>query len=295
MTRFSSYFLLLVFGLGLSLAVDSQELKLPRLNSPIVDETSLLSTSEKNQLNAKIRRLRKIDGPQIGVVILKSLEGNNLEETAMSIAEKWQLGGKEKDDGVLLLIASKERQMRIEIGGGLEGEITDYEAYQIIDQVLTPEFKNKRFFSGISGFIDAVAAKFDIVLEDQQRASPLKNAIRPKLTGLHLWFSLLFPFLIIAVLAMLHKKRLLKTGLLFVLFSLFFYFTRAKGIPDSLITAAIFSLPLGLLGPRALLFILLAGLGRSLSSGGGGRIGGGGGGFGGGGGGFSGGGASGSW
>ena len=95
-----------------------------RFHRPIIDNASLLSSPEMAQISQLTRNIHNKGGPQIGIVILKTLGEDTIENTAIKIAEKWQLGDKAKDNGVLIVLASSERKMRIEVGNGIEGGVT---------------------------------------------------------------------------------------------------------------------------------------------------------------------------
>ena len=86
---------------------------------------------------------------RFAVLILPGLEGDALEDFSIRTVEKWQLGTREEDNGLLILVAMAERKMRIEVGYGLEGRIPDVTANRVIEEVLKPEFRAGRFGEGI--------------------------------------------------------------------------------------------------------------------------------------------------
>ena len=91
----------------------------------------------------------RTDSTQIAVLTLNNLDGEDISGAALAVAEKWQLGQTTKDNGVLLLIAKQEHKIRIEVGNGLEGNLTDLLAGRIIDDEITPRFKQGDFNAGI--------------------------------------------------------------------------------------------------------------------------------------------------
>jgi uncharacterized protein len=95
------------------------------------------------------------------VLTIESLEGEVLEEYSLRVAETWKLGREKFDDGVLFLVAEQDRQMRIEVGYGLEGKLTDLQAGRILDHVVRPLFREGRFGAGIEAGVDAVVGALE--------------------------------------------------------------------------------------------------------------------------------------
>jgi uncharacterized protein len=129
---------------------------IPSLTKPVVDEASLLSAKEERALDQYLSSVYQQAGIQIAVFTTASLEGEVLEQYSLAVAEKWGLGKKETDKGLLLLIAKKERKIRIEVGQGLEGDIPDAKANYIIQAVLKPAFRKAAFGAGIHNAINAI-------------------------------------------------------------------------------------------------------------------------------------------
>ena len=140
--------------------------KAPTLDVPIVDQTGTLTAGQIQQLADKIAASRKEKSYQIGILILPTL-GNDeyLEGYSLKVARDWGIGEKDTSNGVLLLIVKDDRKLRIEVGRGLEGDLTDVRANRIIRNVITPKFKEGKYFEGISDGVNsiqlAVAAKPD--------------------------------------------------------------------------------------------------------------------------------------
>ena len=116
----------------LLLSFSAWALEVPKLTSPVMDQASILSEVEKSELSDKIRTIHNQGLVQMSILIVPSLENANLEEYSMKVAETWKLGSKEKDNGLFILLAMKEKKIRIEVGNGIEGEITDYLSSSII-------------------------------------------------------------------------------------------------------------------------------------------------------------------
>jgi uncharacterized protein len=164
----------------------------PTLSSPVVDEAGILSERTRNQLNLELTRLRESGGSQLSVLTIKSLDGLEIEQASIKVAEAWKLGGQAKDDGVLLMIAPAERRIRIEVGYGKEGDLPDAIARRIIDQIIKPSFRERDFNSGV---IYGVAA----IIQHTDPSFSLEGSIRPKrVTAGRMtsnWFGLIVIFL----------------------------------------------------------------------------------------------------
>ncbi|MDL5045867.1 TPM domain-containing protein [Oscillatoria amoena NRMC-F 0135] len=120
------------------------------------DEAKILSASKVQQLEAQLKQHEDSTSNQIAILIIPSLDGEVLEEYSLKVAEKWQLGKKERDNGVLLLIALEDRKMRIEVGYGLEGALPDITCNQIIRNEIAPEFRRNNYDAGVQAGIDAI-------------------------------------------------------------------------------------------------------------------------------------------
>ena len=113
----------------------------PPLHGRVNDLAGMIGPAAKQQLNAVLADLERTDSTQIAVLTVPSLEGDSLEDFSIRVAEAWKIGQKGKDNGALLVVSKADRKIRIEVGYGLEGRLTDILAGQIIDNVITPRFK----------------------------------------------------------------------------------------------------------------------------------------------------------
>lgn len=123
------------------------------------DFAGVLSVQESQQLESKLVSLRENTGAEVAVVTIGTI-GNDetIESYSVKLFEEWGIGNKDKDTGLLLLIVTEDRQMRIEVGYGLEGAVTDIQSGNIIRKVLTPAFQEGNYALGISGAVDALSA-----------------------------------------------------------------------------------------------------------------------------------------
>lgn len=130
---------------------------IPELWGRVIDEADLIDPAAEAQIVAELEAVEKATGAQLVVFTIASLEGESIEDYALQVAEKWQLGRREVDDGALLLIARDERRMRIEVGYGLEETLTDATSGRILDNILRPRFRAGDFAGGIAAGVHAMA------------------------------------------------------------------------------------------------------------------------------------------
>lgn len=150
--------ILLLFLLSfLSISYGQDLQPLPDLWHRVTDKTGTLSNTEADQLENKLQALEQNKGSQIAVLIIPTTEPEPIEDYAIRLAEKWKLGRKSIDDGVILLIAKNDRRVRIEVGYGLEGAIPDATAKRIIDNYITPNFRQGNFYAGINEGVEALS------------------------------------------------------------------------------------------------------------------------------------------
>jgi len=128
----------------------------PILSARVTDETWTLSSEYQSALEKKLSEYEKKTSNQIAILMVSSLDGENIENFSMGVAEKTKLGQKGKDNGVLVTIAKEDRKLRIEVGYGLEGVLTDVLCNRIIEKEIKPSFKSGNFEEGISKGIDAI-------------------------------------------------------------------------------------------------------------------------------------------
>lgn len=122
----------------------------------VTDETGTLTSSQVTSLSQKLQNFDRQTSTQIVVYMIQSLEGESLEDVSHTIAEKNKIGRKGKDNGVMLFIAKSDKKIRIEVGYGLEGALTDAVSSQIIRNEIAPSFRNNNFYEGINKGTDAI-------------------------------------------------------------------------------------------------------------------------------------------
>ncbi len=144
--------LLLLFFSSAPAALD-----VPPVTGYVNDRAGLLSQSTLLKLEQFLREFEKSDSTQIVVLTIPTLDGEVLEEYALRVLESWGVGQKEQDNGALLLLAKQERKIRIEVGYGLEGRLTDLLAGRIIDNEISPRLKQGDFDGGVISGVVAMA------------------------------------------------------------------------------------------------------------------------------------------
>ena len=267
--------------------------EVPQLKARVNDYAGMISQAAEGQLEESLQSFETSQSTQIVIVTIPSLQGEAIEAFSMRVAEAWKIGQKDLDNGAILLVAKKERRIRIEVGYGLEGRLTDLIAGRIIQQVISPAFKagnfDMGFIGGVNAMMEAVKGEFT--------APPSRNptAGADRLPGLFLPL-IVFVFLITQLGRVARMLGTIAGGVMLPVFGSLFF---SGGV---LLLLAL--IPVGLIA-GFFLSLIGASLGKVSSGrsgitgaglGGGFRGGGfGGGGFSGGGGGFGGGGASGGW
>ncbi len=236
----------------------------PELTGRVVDRANLLSAAREAELEQRLAALERDTSDQVVVVTLPSLGGYDIADYGTQLGRHWQIGQKDGDNGVLLIVALEERKIRIEVGYGLEGILTDALSALIIHEQITPAFKVGAFERGIEQGVIAIEDQLRLDPEEARaRAAAVEAPVADMPLGALITIALVFGLILLAVIGAIGNAG----G------------RRRRGGPDIapiLIWAASEAL-------------------RSKGGRGGGGFGGGGGGFGGGGGSFGGGGASGGW
>jgi uncharacterized protein len=272
-------------------------LDVPALKGRVNDYGNILSSSTEGQLEAVLGELERTDSTQIVVLTIPSLEGDSLEDFSIRVADQWKIGQKNKDNGAILLISKNDRKLRIEVGYGLEGSLTDLISGRIIRDIIVPYFKRGDFDAGISNGVQAMIQ----AVRGEFKADAKAVRVSPRSSSSPNFFAILVIIFLVNMIGRLKRPLgAVSGGILFpILGALMFnagFLIFLVLIPIGIVGGLFLSL-FG--GPLS--FGSSYGSGRHgrrswTSSGGFGSFGGGGfGGFSGGGGGFGGGGASGGW
>jgi uncharacterized protein len=130
----------------------------PPLTGRVVDQTGSLTSGDIASLTQTLTDLQTRKGSQIAVLIVPTTDGEAIEQFSLRVAEAWKIGRKKIDDGAVLVVAKNDRHLRIEVGYGLEGALTDVTTKRIIDEVITPKFRSGDFAGGISAGVNRMIA-----------------------------------------------------------------------------------------------------------------------------------------
>ncbi len=136
----------------------SQAVEIPALTGRVNDYASMISAEAEQEINEKLARLEENESTQVVVLTVESLEGEPLEDFSIRLVEAWKIGQKDFDNGAVLLVAKKDRKLRIEVGYGLEGSLTDLTAGRIVDNDIEPLFKQGQFDQGFVRGVDMIIA-----------------------------------------------------------------------------------------------------------------------------------------
>jgi uncharacterized protein len=158
MTAARAFLLALLMCWGFTASAD---VAVPPLSGRVVDQTGTLSSDTIAALTQSLRGLELRKGSQVAVLIVPTTAPETIEQYSIRVAEAWKIGRKKIDDGALLVVAKDDRKLRIEVGYGLEGSLTDVTASRIISEIITPKFKNGDFAGGISAGVDRIIGVID--------------------------------------------------------------------------------------------------------------------------------------
>jgi uncharacterized protein len=136
----------------------AQAREIPALVARAQDQAGLLSPSLRTRVDAQLLAYEQKTGHQLILLTLPSLEGEPLEDFTIHVMESWKLGNKDRDDGLLLFVAVAERKIRIEVGQGLEGDVTDAVSSRIINETMKPAFQRGDMEGGIVQGLAALMA-----------------------------------------------------------------------------------------------------------------------------------------
>jgi uncharacterized protein len=273
--------------LGLAALFARADVAVPPLTGRVIDLTGTLSGGAVNRIENELANFEAKKGSQIAVLIVPSTQPEDIEQYGIRVAEQWKLGRKGIDDGAILLVAKNDRRVRIEVGYGLEGALSDAISNRIIDETISPHFKLGDYDAGVEeGVKQMISVADGEPLPEPDRRWEHKSGM-----------GQLLPFVLVLV--------VVASGVLRAIFGRLFGSLATGSLAGGIVWLISHFLTLGVgAGVVAFLFAMLLGSSRGWSTGsggwrggfGGGSFGGGGGGgFSGGGGGFGGGGASGSW
>jgi uncharacterized protein len=185
-------------------------LEVPPLEGRVNDRAGVLSSDARQQLEQKLLQYEQSSGHEFVVLTLKTLDGDVLEDFAIRVAQAWKIGKKGKDDGLLLLVVSEDRKARVEVGYGLEGNITDAFSSRVIRNLLAPAFRKGDYAGGIDQGLSALmvaASDGKVELPAAPKGAPARGAPPGGILGAILTFLALGPLLIALFVALRFMGR----------------------------------------------------------------------------------------
>jgi len=170
------------------------DVAVPALTGRVVDQTNTLSSGDIASLTQTLKDFETRKGSQVAVLIVPTTAPEAIEQYPIRVAEAWKIGRKKIDDGAILVVAKDDHKLRIEVGYGLEGVLTDITSKRIIDETITPKFRSGDFAGGISAGVARILG----VIDGEPLPAP---APQPDRSGSSL-SDLLNPFVIVGVLVL---------------------------------------------------------------------------------------------
>jgi len=146
--------------------------EVPPLRAPVTDLSATLSADQLTSLNNALRAFEERKGSQVAVLIVPTTKPESIEQYGIRVADRWKIGRDKADDGAILLVVRDDRAVRIEVGYGLEGVLTDATANRIIDEVIVPRFRQNDLDGGIVAGVDSIMKVIDgetLPAPDRQR------------------------------------------------------------------------------------------------------------------------------
>jgi uncharacterized protein len=176
---------------ALVLALPAKALEVPSApKGRVSDYASLLSPDAIARIDSKIAAHEAQSSDQIAVAIFPSLEGESLEDFSIQLARQWKIGSKEHDNGAILLLFVQDRQMRLEVGYGLEGRLTDAMSSRILRNILAPRFREGDFDGGVERAVDAIIE----VIRGEYQAPPEETKQKSPAGTILFWIFILLLF-----------------------------------------------------------------------------------------------------
>jgi uncharacterized protein len=197
-----SFLTLALFGVIL-LGCSSPAASLPEFTAPVVDSIGRVSAEVETQISSELISFQQSGGPQIAVAVVDTIGNATPENYSIDLARSWGIGDKEKDNGILLLIALTDRTLRIEVGSGVEGELTDVTAGRIVDSVMLPRLRANDVDGAVRDGARAVMQVWrgeNVVLEPTVPSNTITEVTpQQSIFGIILFFGLILMFVTLAV------------------------------------------------------------------------------------------------
>lgn len=207
--RSRAVFAALLFS-GLALLGGCAGAAIPAFKAPVVDDAGVLSSATEAAVSAELENFRTSVGPQIAILVVDSTGNKSIEDYGIDVAREWAIGNKERDDGVLVVIAMEDRKLRIETGSGIEGDLTDLEAARVIDNVIAPLLKESNpdaaVQKGALALMTELSGESYVVPEVQPTGTQTTGATPSTGEALFAMFGFLV-FIVLMIFSFIRSKR----------------------------------------------------------------------------------------
>ena len=191
---------ILLFFIGESSFAQADIPPKPKLQTSVYDGAKMLSGSEKNTLEQKLINYSDTTSTQIVVATVKAIHGEDIAFYAAKWAQKWGIGQADKDNGIFVLVAEKERRLTIQTGQGIEHLLTDALSKRIIENIITPEFKKGNFYAGLDRGTSAIME----IMSGEYKETPQRDS---EDSGIPIVFIILFVIILIIILSNRNRRR----------------------------------------------------------------------------------------
>jgi uncharacterized protein len=194
--------IVLLVALSFLLILPALALVFPTLSGRVVDEANILDEATRTSLTQKLADLEAKTTDQLVVVTLKSLQGTSIEDFGYQLGRHWRIGQKDKNNGVLLIVVPDERRVRIDVGYGLEGSLTDAVSRLIIENGIVPRFRANDFAGGITRGVDDIISVLTGDAEEwKQRAAKRPDTVTttPSTRSDSIWTVIVIVLIIVIV------------------------------------------------------------------------------------------------
>ncbi len=175
----------------------------PTVSGFVVDAANIIDDVTETRITSRLEALEATSTSEIAVATVPSLEGYSIEEYSTGLFSYWGIGKAKQDNGVLLLVAPSEREVRIEVGYGLEGALTDLESADIINSVLVPAFRENKYSQGIEQAVDAIV----VAVDGEYSATSAYSGD----TGIGGWIAAIFILLIVGFIGLVILTQIMFT------------------------------------------------------------------------------------
>lgn len=200
---------LLAVALALCLAAASAQnfAPVPPLQSRVTDMVGMLTDNQRDNLENVLKGYEERTGNQIAVLLVSKTEPEAIEQYSIRVADKWKLGRKGVDDGVILIVAKNNppalRRLRIEAGRGVQGTLTDAQSKRILQDVIAPHFRQNDYYGGLAAGVSVITSLLD---KEQFPATDRKSAAQSDEDGSFFDTNLILFFVVMALFIMLSRR-----------------------------------------------------------------------------------------